>query len=142
MTGEAWERTSPAVGLHRASLPRMLQQHAAAGCCLCNSAAVVCALCVRTFTTPYAGSVQLPEENAASKPDTSSAGAAAAAAAPDWMASAAGPDMALLTARDPILFFAEVPLYESELDDNGTAQLSVKVSMPSSTSEAAGSCRH
>lgn len=35
--------------------------------------------------------------------------------------------MALLTARDPILFFAEVPLYESELDDNGTAQVSVKV---------------
>ena len=35
--------------------------------------------------------------------------------------------MALLTARDPILFYAEVPLYESELDDNGSSQLSVKV---------------
>jgi type 2A phosphatase activator TIP41 len=85
---------------------------------------VVCALRVRTFTTPYAGSVQLPVEEAASKP-----GASASAAAADWQASATGPDMALLTARDHILFFAEVPLYESELDDNGTAQLSVKVGM-------------
>ena len=30
-------------------------------------------------------------------------------------------------ARDPILFYDEVPLYESELDDNGVASLSVKV---------------
>ena len=33
----------------------------------------------------------------------------------------------MLTARDPILFFDEVPLYESELDDNGVSQLRVKV---------------
>lgn len=38
--------------------------------------------------------------------------------------------MALLRARDPIQFYAEVPLYESELDDNGSSQLSVKVTMP------------
>ena len=30
-------------------------------------------------------------------------------------------------ARDPILFYDEVPLYESELDDNGVSQLTVKV---------------
>lgn len=30
-------------------------------------------------------------------------------------------------ARDPILFYDEIPLYESELDDNGVSQLSVKV---------------
>ena len=36
-------------------------------------------------------------------------------------------DRSLLMARDPILFFDEVPLYESELDDNGASQLAVKV---------------
>lgn len=36
-------------------------------------------------------------------------------------------DKSLLLQRDPILFFDEVPLYESELDDNGASQLSVKV---------------
>ena len=36
-------------------------------------------------------------------------------------------DRALLTSRDPILFYDDVPLYESELDDNGASQLSVKV---------------
>jgi TIP41-like family len=79
--------------------------------------------CYRTFTTPYAGSLRLRDDSATAAPDTSSAAAA------DWQASATGPDLALLTARDPILFFAEVPLYESELDDNGTAQLSVKVDL-------------
>ena len=87
--------------------------------------------CVRTFTTPYTGSLQLPAENAASAPDASSAAAA------DWQPSASGPDLALLTARDPILFFAEVPLYESELDDSGSAQLSVKVRIHGSFTEAA-----
>ena len=36
-------------------------------------------------------------------------------------------DKVLLMARDPILFYDDVPLYESELDDNGASQLSVKV---------------
>lgn len=35
-------------------------------------------------------------------------------------------DKALLLARDPILFYDEVLLYESELDDNGASQLCVK----------------
>ena len=34
----------------------------------------------------------------------------------------------MLMARDPILFWDEVALYESELDDNGVSQLRVKVS--------------
>ena len=34
----------------------------------------------------------------------------------------------MLMARDPILFYDEIPLYESELDDNGASQLLVKVS--------------
>ncbi len=33
----------------------------------------------------------------------------------------------LLKRRDPILFFDEVVLYESELDDNGISMFSVKV---------------
>lgn len=49
---------------------------------------------------------------------------------PRWQRSGAGLGMALLMARDPILFYAEVPLYESELDDNGSSQLSVKVAPP------------
>lgn len=32
----------------------------------------------------------------------------------------------MLMARDPILFWDEIPLYESELDDNGVSQLRVK----------------
>lgn len=36
-------------------------------------------------------------------------------------------DKSQLLAREPILFFADIPLYESELDDNGASQLSVKV---------------
>lgn len=35
-------------------------------------------------------------------------------------------DKSLLLARDPILFYDEVPLYESELDDNGVSQCIVK----------------
>jgi type 2A phosphatase activator TIP41 len=35
-------------------------------------------------------------------------------------------DRTLLLARDPILFFDELTLYESELDDNGTMSLTVK----------------
>ena len=38
-------------------------------------------------------------------------------------------DKGLLLARDPILFYTEVPLYESELDDNGVACLTVKVDL-------------
>jgi len=33
----------------------------------------------------------------------------------------------LMSKTEPILFYAEVPLYESELDDNGVCQLTVKV---------------
>ena len=34
----------------------------------------------------------------------------------------------MLMARDPILYYDEIPLFESELDDNGVSQLLVKVS--------------
>ena len=35
--------------------------------------------------------------------------------------------LALLSQPDPILFYDEIPLFESELDDNGTSTLSVRV---------------
>ena len=59
-----------------------------------------------TFTTPYAGSVS-PEQ--------------------PWRAVDERIDRSLLVARDPILFYNELTLYESELDDNGTMSLTVKV---------------
>ena len=46
---------------------------------------------------------------------------------PDWRASEKTMDKSVLTQRDPILFFADIPLYESELDDNGASSLNVKV---------------
>lgn len=46
---------------------------------------------------------------------------------PEWAACDEQLDKALLLARDPILFYNEVLLYESELDDNGASQLCVKV---------------
>ena len=35
--------------------------------------------------------------------------------------------MAELTRPDPILFYAEIPLYEDELHDNGSSQVSVRI---------------
>ena len=48
-----------------------------------------------------------------------------------WEETTEGMDRSMLMARDPILFFDEVPLYESELDDNGVSQLRVKVQLSS-----------
>lgn len=42
-------------------------------------------------------------------------------------------DKALLMSRDPILFYDDIPLYLSELDDNGVSELSVKVTACSRT---------
>lgn len=44
-----------------------------------------------------------------------------------WQETAEQMDRALLTSREPILYFDDVPLYESELEDHGMSQLSVKV---------------
>ncbi|KAF6266051.1 TIP41-like family-domain-containing protein [Scenedesmus sp. NREL 46B-D3] len=47
---------------------------------------------------------------------------------PRWQPSRCQIDRRMLMSKDePILFYAEVPLYESELDDNGVCQLTVKV---------------
>ena len=45
---------------------------------------------------------------------------------PEWVPCPEPLDRGLLLARDPILLYDEVPLYESELDDNGASQLHAK----------------
>jgi hypothetical protein len=48
----------------------------------------------------------------------------------EWQEMGKAMDKAILLEREPILFFADVPLYESELDDNGSSQLSTKAPSP------------
>lgn len=66
-----------------------------------------------------------------SQQDASLLDAAAAAAGPGdsgpWQECSDQIDRDLLMQRDPILFYDEVPLYESEMDDNGVCQLRVKL---------------
>ncbi len=58
---------------------------------------------------------------------SSRAGAISPGAEPAWELSGEQMDRSLLMTRDPILYYDDVPLYESELEDNGISQLSVKV---------------
>ena len=44
-----------------------------------------------------------------------------------WQRSGQQIDRSALMTRDPILFYDEVPLHMSELDDNGLSQLTIKV---------------
>lgn len=44
-----------------------------------------------------------------------------------WQPTADVIDRGLLMERDPILFYEELPLYESDLDDNGVCALTVKL---------------
>ena len=69
-----------------------------------------------TYTSEYAGK-----------------GTAADGAPLGWAAHAgAGIDMALLRKREPILFYAELPLYESDLCDSGASESRVRIRvMPS-----------
>ena len=82
-----------------------------------------------TFTSPYRGTLDTDPSSAAAREATAGAagdvdGAAAAAA---WEVSEERVDRSMLMARDPILFFDELTLYESELDDNGEMSMSLKV---------------
>ncbi|CAK0787812.1 hypothetical protein CVIRNUC_011034 [Coccomyxa viridis] len=70
-----------------------------------------------TYTTQYSGSLQQD-----SLPGVSSAGSDW-----EWVPTTEQLDKSMLMARDPILFYDEIPLFESELDDNGVSQLLVKV---------------
>ena len=63
-----------------------------------------------TFTTPYGGDVRC-----------------APGAARPWAPTEARVDRQTLMRRDPILFYDDVTLYESELDDNGVLHLGAKV---------------
>lgn len=77
-----------------------------------------------TYSTSYVGSLrQFGSQNQAD----SCGEATTQARIQTWQPSSDRIDLGLLSARDPIQFYADVPLYESELDDNGTSQLSVKV---------------
>lgn len=44
-----------------------------------------------------------------------------------WKETEDGIDFELLKRRDPILFYDSIPLYESELDDNGSCKFEVLV---------------
>ena len=56
-----------------------------------------------------------------------SSSGAPARAPPQWEGSSEAIPRAPLTSRDPILYFDELPLFESELDDHGSSRVSVKV---------------
>ncbi|EIE23570.1 TIP41-domain-containing protein [Coccomyxa subellipsoidea C-169] len=70
-----------------------------------------------TYTTSYKGTLRVESNGEASVSGRKA----------EWVPTSEQMDRSLLMARDPILFFDEVPLYESELDDNGASQLAVKV---------------
>ncbi|KAG1667373.1 hypothetical protein FOA52_001433 [Chlamydomonas sp. UWO 241] len=63
-----------------------------------------------TFTSPFAGTV------------SSTSGAP-----PEWSDTSEAINRGLLMERDPIVFYDEVVLYESDLDDNGVSQMTVKL---------------
>ena len=67
-----------------------------------------------TFTTPFAGASTGPSDLV-------------------WEETSRAIDRDLLMRRDPILFFDDVALFESELDDYGDAKLSVKVRVMASS---------
>jgi len=51
----------------------------------------------------------------------------ASGAVPSWHLTHDQLDRSVLMTRDPILYYCEVPLYESELDDNGVCALGVRL---------------
>ncbi|XP_047946288.1 TIP41-like protein [Salvia hispanica] len=80
-----------------------------------------------TFTTPYSGSAGVekgPESGRRSPGDS--------ICSPHWEDCEEQIDMVALSAKESILFYDEVVLYEDELADNGISLLTVKVRvMPS-----------
>jgi type 2A phosphatase activator TIP41 len=67
-----------------------------------------------TFTTPYRGSLMTRADGGAPS-------------ASGWTPTELRVDRGMLMERDPILFFDELTLYESELDDNGEMSVTLKV---------------
>lgn len=74
-----------------------------------------------TFTSPYRGTVDIDPSVAQTASESPTA------SPPAWEDTELRVDRGLLMERDPILFFDELTLYESELDDNGVMSMSVKV---------------
>ncbi|KXZ43509.1 hypothetical protein GPECTOR_88g452 [Gonium pectorale] len=100
----------------------------------------VCSNSTAAVATTAAATGALAASDAA--PSATAAGAvagsaAASAASPaeqlssssdsPWQPTADQIDRGLLMERDPILFYDEVPLYESDLDDNGVSAVTVKL---------------
>ena len=69
-----------------------------------------------TFTTPYRGSL-----------GTASGDPSNGAKRKRWAETSRRVDRGVLMTRDPILFFDELTLYESELDDNGESSVTLKI---------------
>ena len=67
-----------------------------------------------TLTTPYRGSLMTRADGGAPS-------------ASGWTPTELRVDRGMLMERDPILFFDELTLYESELDDNGEMSVTLKV---------------
>ncbi|KAJ7562544.1 hypothetical protein O6H91_03G073800 [Diphasiastrum complanatum] len=86
-----------------------------------------------TFTTPYSGSETIETEEELSSHGRSFMTTDHATSSPiQWVDCDDKIDLVALRAKDPILFYDEVVLYEDELADNGVSLLSVKVRvMPS-----------
>ncbi|KAG2427198.1 hypothetical protein HXX76_010916 [Chlamydomonas incerta] len=87
---------------------------------------------------PAAAATSSPSPSSSSSSSSSAPGAAGPAAdAPGppaaaaqycvWRSTGDAIDRGLLMERDPILFYDEVPLYESDLDDNGVCAVTVKL---------------
>eukprot|EP00890_Picochlorum_soloecismus_P001257 jgi/Picsp_1/2131/NSC_05596-R1_protein len=67
-----------------------------------------------TFSTSYGGTCSFDEK-------------LSCVGSPGWVPTSQQMDMAMLTSRDDILLFDSLPLYVSELDDNGVSEVSVKI---------------
>lgn len=77
-----------------------------------------------TFTTPYRGSVGSGSSVDGTVDGTN---ASSSESKKTWQNTSKRIDRSALMQRDPILFFHELTLYESELDDNGESSVTVKV---------------
>lgn len=74
-----------------------------------------------------ASSACQPQQQPPPNHQPSSSSSTAPPPLPLWAPTSEQLDRSLLMARDPILFYCDVPLYESELDDNGVAALGVRL---------------
>jgi len=86
-----------------------------------------------SYSTTYKGTTSTSNNTNAMKPPAAAPASTPAAEADDgvptvaWRPTTQQIPIELLKRRDPILFFDDVMLYESELDDNGISVFSVKV---------------